>query len=207
MLDSGHALQHFHRLLRVGLIRDAHLHLEASEQIAVREVDHRLRDQLGVGHDKAGAPECFDLGRPHGDAAHVALALLDGDPVADLDRTLDQQDQSRDEIVDDRLQAETDADRQRARDDGEAGDVEAGIGDGGERGDGKADVAGTGIDRVGEAGVHTPLRQCPRGKPPLHEARRDEQAAQIAPPRPGCVPAKRAPRRHRSRIRRPAPSS
>ena len=107
---------------------------------------------------------------------HVAFALLDGDPVADLDRPLDQQDQPRDEVVDDGLQAEADADRQGAGDDGEAGDVEAGVGDGGERGDGKADVAGARVDGVGEAGIHLALRQRPGGEPALHETRRRQQA-------------------------------
>ncbi len=47
----------------------------------------------------------------------------------DLDRTLDQQNETGDEVVDDRLQAEADADGERAGDDREIGDVEAGVGE------------------------------------------------------------------------------
>ena len=70
------------------------------------------------------------FGGAHADAAHVALLIAEHDPVADLDRALDQQDQPGHEVVDDRLQAEADAHRQRAGDDGQIGDVEAGVGDG-----------------------------------------------------------------------------
>ena len=107
----------------------------------MRPVEHAAGDQLGVGNDQAGAVEGLDLGGAHADAAHEALLVADDDAVADLDRPLDQQDQARDEVVDDRLQAEADADRQRAGDDGEVGDVEAGVGDGEQGGERDADVA------------------------------------------------------------------
>ena len=57
----------------------------------------------------------------------VALLVADHDPVADLDRALDEQDEPGDEVVDDRLQAEADANRERTRHDGEVRHVEAGV--------------------------------------------------------------------------------
>src|SRR5690606_41527207 len=47
-----------------------------------------------------------DLGGAHVDATHIALGIADHYPVADLDRALDQQEQARYEVLDDRLQAE-----------------------------------------------------------------------------------------------------
>ncbi len=144
----------------------------------MREVDDCLRDELGVRHDEAGAPERLDLGRADGDAAHIAFALLERHPVADLDRSLDKQDEAGNEVVDDGLQAKADADRQCAGDDGKAGDVEACVRNGGQRSDGKADVAGTGVDRVGKPRLDAPFGQRSGGQPALHEARRDQDAGE-----------------------------
>ena len=130
------------------------------------------------GHDQAGAVERFDLGGAHADAAHVALLVADDDAVADLDRPLDQQDQPRHEVVDDRLQAEADADRQRAGDDGKIGDVEPGVGHREQRCERNAGVAHHRVDGIGDArvqaGLHGPLAQ-PALDQPRGEQERDEQ--------------------------------
>src|SRR3546814_6957834 len=68
-----------------------------------------------------GAVPHLDLGGAHVDAADVALDVAaQADPVAHFHRPLDQQDQAGDEVLHDRLQAETDTDRQRADDPGDA---------------------------------------------------------------------------------------
>ena len=166
-------------LLGIGIVADADLDVDGAERVAVRPVEHAAGDQLGVRHDQAGAVEGLDLGRAHADAAHVALLVADDDAVADLDRALDQQDEPRDEVVDDRLQAEADADRQRAGDDGEVGDVEAGIGDRQQRGERDADIAHDRVDRIGDAGVQARLLQRPLPQPALEQPcgkqQRDEQ--------------------------------
>ena len=80
-------------------------------------------------------------------------------PVADADRPFGQQDQAGNEIVDDRLQAEADADAERAGDDGEVGEVEARRGEREARGD---DVAGIGCalaDRILHALVDARFRR------------------------------------------------
>ena len=56
-----------------------------------------------------------DLRRADIDAPDVCLAVAHHHEIADADRPLPQKDQPGDEIVDDRLQAETDTDRQGAR--------------------------------------------------------------------------------------------
>ena len=52
-----------------------------------------------------------NLGRADADLADIALEVADRDPVANLYRTLDQQNQPRDEVADDRLQAEAEAEK------------------------------------------------------------------------------------------------
>jgi hypothetical protein len=61
--------------------------------------------RTGSGAQRAGADA---------DAAHLAGQLSDLDRVADLNGSLEQQDQSGDEVVDDVLQPEADADAERA---------------------------------------------------------------------------------------------
>ena len=93
--SSAHLLQDGDHLLGIGVVGDADLDADRAERVAVRPVDHAAGDQLRVGNDQAGAVEGLDLGGAHADAAHVALLVADDDPVADLDRPLDQQDQAR----------------------------------------------------------------------------------------------------------------
>ena len=53
------------------------------------------------------------------DALHVAVGLIHFDQVADLDRALREQDHTADEVCDDVLAAEADADRERTAEHGE----------------------------------------------------------------------------------------
>ena len=84
-------------------------------------------------------------------------------------RALPQQDEAGDEIVGDRLQAEADADRQAAGDQGEFLHVEADLRAGQQRGDDDADIAKNRPDRVSDAGVEACLRQEPRAQPILDQ--------------------------------------
>ena len=71
-------------------------------------------------------------------------------PVARLDRPLDQQDDAGDHVVGDVLQAEADADRQRAQHDGEVGEVDAERADADQDGDDDADIVQAGVDRLAQ---------------------------------------------------------
>jgi hypothetical protein len=75
------------------------------------------------------------------------------------DRAFDQQDDARDEVRHDVLQAETDADRQRTGDDGQARQVDAGGVDGDQRGQEDADIAHPRHQRGLPALVHAGARQ------------------------------------------------
>ncbi len=98
-------------------------------EVEAHTVLHGAGDQPRVQHDDSGAVEGLDLGQAHVDALHDALVGAAADPVADLDRTPGEQDQSGDEVVADRLQAEADADGQRTGDDGDVLQAEPGEGD------------------------------------------------------------------------------
>jgi hypothetical protein len=80
-----------------------------------------------------------------------------------------------DEVVDDRLQAEADADRQRAGDDGEVGDVEAGVGDRQQGRERDADVARHHVDGIGDAGVEAALLQRLLPEPALEQPGGEQQ--------------------------------
>ena len=101
----------------------------------------------------------------------LPCSLPTHDPVADLDRPFDQQDQPGHEVVDDRLQAKADTDRQRARDNREVGDVEAGIGNGDHRREDRASVSDGCVDRIGDAGIHLRLHQHSFAQAPLDKPR------------------------------------
>jgi hypothetical protein len=93
------------------------------------------------------------------------LLAADDYQIADPDRTLGQQDHARDEIVDQVLQAKTNADRQRAGNDGEIGEVEAGIGEGRQRRDQNADIADACFDGIANAARNPGGLQHPRVEP------------------------------------------
>ena len=103
------------------------------DSVGAHAVAHDAGDQVRVRHDNGRAVEGLDLGRAHVDPAHIAFAVAHDHEVADADRPLPQEDQARDEVVDDGLQAKTDTDRQRAGDDGDPVEAQAQIGEGDRR--------------------------------------------------------------------------
>ena len=114
---------------------------DAPGAVGVQPVLDRPADQRRIGNDQDAAVESFDLGRARVDAAHESLFGADDDPVADADAPLPQQDQAGDEIIGDRLQAEADADRQRAGDDRQLLRIEAELGAAEQQRDEDADIA------------------------------------------------------------------
>ena len=56
----------------------------------------------------------MDHARSDADPPHRALQVADLNGIADVDRPLEQQDQTRDKIIDDTLQAKADADAEGA---------------------------------------------------------------------------------------------
>src|SRR6202011_2422540 len=106
----------------------AHRDNDAAEIVAKRPVFYLFGDQEGIWNEDPSTLGGLDLGRAYADLAHVTFLAADHHKVADLDAPLRQEDQTRYEIVDYALQAETDADRERSSYDGEVGEVKACIG-------------------------------------------------------------------------------
>ena len=75
----------------------------------------------------------------------------DLDDVAELHRTLESEDQPGHEIVDDVLQAEADADAERAGNDRQPGEIEARGGDGQQEAEAEHGVVDEQRDRIGQA--------------------------------------------------------
>ena len=93
------------------------------------------------------------------------------------------QDQAGDEIVDDALQAETDADRQRAGDEGEFLQIEPERRAADQQGDDDADIAEDRPHRVLHARVEPGVRQKALAEPVLRGARRDHADDEAGRPR------------------------
>ena len=112
--------------LLVGTVRDAERDAHAQNVLGQGPVGQTGGDEFRIWHHDIdvvvgvdqGAPDVYGLDGP-------GEPIVEFDVVADAQRALEQDDQSRDEIVDDRLQAKTDTDREGARDERKVGEVEA----------------------------------------------------------------------------------
>ena len=118
------AEQHLPHVLDVGPVRHADRQAQAQLRIAVRPVHDPTRDELGVGHDDRDVVAGHDLRRAHVDRPDVTVDVTDGHLITHGDGTLDQQDEARDEVAREVLEAESDAHAQDARHDGQPGEVD-----------------------------------------------------------------------------------
>jgi len=145
--------------LSVRAIGHTHRNNRAAHTIATRIIGHGARNQIGVGHDDVGAIKGLDPGRAHRDIAHIAHLPADLDPVALADRAFNQQDDAADKVGHDVLQAETNADRQRTRDDGQPAQVDARRGNRDHGSKENSDVSRTGHNSRLPTGIHFRARQ------------------------------------------------
>ena len=146
---------------------------------------HRAGDQREIGNDQRRAFKGFDLGRARVDAPNKSLVLADDHPVADANAALPEQDQPGDEIVDDALQPEADADGEAAGDPGDPLGVDAEPRAADDQRDYDAEIAEDGADRILDAGVEAGARQIAFAEPGLARSRRPENKdeQQRPPPR------------------------
>ncbi len=75
-------------------------------RVTVRPVHDPARDELGVGDDDGDVVAGHDLRRAHADRAHVPVDVADRHLIPDGDGALDEQDDARDEIAREVLEAE-----------------------------------------------------------------------------------------------------
>ncbi len=165
-------------LVRVGPIGHANRNLDPPQAVRVGPVDDGGREQLGVRDDHRCAPERLDFRCPDPDSFDGTLIGADDHPVADLDRPLDQEDDAGDEIVDDVLQAEADADGEGAGDKRKVCQVETAHGYRHHGRESYADITESRGYRVLQTRFHPCFRQHALGKAalqPAHEHQRDRE--------------------------------
>src|SRR5262245_1603766 len=140
--------------------------------VAQRPVLHLLGDEVGVRNKNTCSFGSLHFGRTHADLANIPLLASDHDQITDLDGSLCQEDQPRYKVVDYALQAETDADRERAGQYGQIGEIEARVRKGGKRCNYDADIADADPNGVTQAARNTRRLEHPLVEPPLKQPRR-----------------------------------
>ena len=90
-----------------------------------RPVDQAIGDEALVRHDDFAVVPVDDRRRARADARDRAFDVADRDDVADAERAFEQHHQSGDEIGEDFLQAETEADRETGGEPLQAAPVQA----------------------------------------------------------------------------------
>ena len=108
----------------VGSVGDAELDRHAQDLILERPVDEIAGDEFAVGDDHALVVTVDDRGGADVDAIDLSGRAGDGDDVADSDGPFQKQDDAADEIGDDFLKAEAEADAQGGENDTDLGEVD-----------------------------------------------------------------------------------
>ena len=100
---GSHLVQNARDQSHVGAIGHADRNVDPDPRISVRPVGDGLIDELGVGNDDGNVVVGDDCSGAEVDVDDVALDILDGNPIVDPNRLLEQEDQSRHEVGDDIL--------------------------------------------------------------------------------------------------------
>ena len=133
---------------RISAISHAYGHDDATRRVAQGIVRHHACDQIRVGHNHVLAVKRLNPSGANGNVANIARYATNRYPVAQLDRSFDEQNNTRHKVRHDRLKTKTDTDLQRTSNNCKAGQVDPCEGNRNKRGDEKADVAGPGQDGV-----------------------------------------------------------
>ena len=111
--------EYFQYFLRVGAEGNVNENFDPARHVRARPVDELFGHEVAVRYDDLGAIERPDGASADTDAGHDSEMIFRFDAIADFDRSFEDQNQSRDEVADDVLEAEADADPQRAENNGE----------------------------------------------------------------------------------------
>ena len=191
--------------LDVTAVGHADRNAKTHPRVAIGPVRHRRIDELLVRHDHGDVVVRDDHRAARPDFLHLPGHARDFDPIADRDRAFRQDDEAADEIARDILQAETDADANRAGKNGQRLEVDAGVLQDDENADDEDEVGGDLRDRVLERAIEPAVDEetveektlRPRGKPKDQEEEADEKEnleRLIGTPGRGALQAKGMPR-------------
>src|SRR5690606_5906952 len=162
--------QYVHDLLRIGVIADGDRDFGTADPVAVGPVTDRRIDEVRVRHDDRLPAEGLDFRGAHGDALDDAFRRPGDDMVADLERSLDQQDKPRHEIGNDVLQAEADTDGKRRRHQREARKIDAGGRNSDDHRQSDTEIADPRPDGIAHPHIDVAARQNMPVHPSLHPA-------------------------------------
>ena len=111
--------EYFQYFLRVGAEGDVNENFDPARHVRARPVDELFGHEVAVRYDDLGAIERPDGASADTDAAHDSEMIFRFDAIADFDWSFENQNETGNEIAHDVLEAEADADSQRAENDGE----------------------------------------------------------------------------------------
>ena len=152
--------QNLHGALQVIRVADLHGEGQAHARVGIGFVLHHRTDQHIVRHDGLHAVGPAQDGIARGDLRHLAAELVHRDDVAEPDRAVEQEDEAGDVVAGDLLQAEAEADAQRAAEYRQGGEVDAdlrqevvgrAVGDGGALEGVRGEARGVGVAAPGQA--------------------------------------------------------
>ena len=127
---ARHLGQQLDDLLGIAVVGHPQADLDAAQVVGQRPVHNLVGDELRVGHDHVRPRSGAQHAGTDADALDLAALPRHVHRIAHLDGTLEQHDETRDEVVDDALQAETDPDTECAGEDGESIEAHPGGGNG-----------------------------------------------------------------------------
>ena len=131
----GRLLGDPHHLVRIGIVGDAEVDVDAHEIVGERPVDHLVGDEVLVRDQVFLAVAGDDRDEARAQFPDPAERFAERDRVARFDRPVEQDDDPGDEVRDDLLQAETETDADRAGEHRQRGEVDADRGERDHEGD------------------------------------------------------------------------
>src|SRR5690606_19811312 len=163
--------QHLMGTSYIGAIGDTDLDFHPAKLVAVRPVADSAIDKIGIGQDDGLSLKGLDLGGPDADLPDRSADVAGDDPVSDLERPFSQQDEPRNEVGHDILQAEADAEGKRACNQRQARQVNSRCRNPDQGRDGDAGIAHDKPNRVANACVDPASGHYRAIQPPLKPAR------------------------------------
>ena len=125
----------------------------------MREVGNRAGQQSCIRNNNARFFECFNFGRADINLFNLPFFSRNDYPVTDFNRTLEQDNDAGNKVIDNILQTETDTDGESGSNQCQIGKIAAHHGYGNYRGNDKTDETETGRQRMADTVIYVHLGQ------------------------------------------------
>ena len=148
-------------LYQIGIaaIGDTNRHLHPAARVVQHPVCHLSRDQLRVGNDHIGPVKGLNKRGADTDAFNIAFGASNHDPVAGFHRSLEQQNQTGNKVVNDILQTKTDTHGESTGDNCQVGKLHPGDAQCDEDGDSHTSIAAHRHQRLAGTTFHPASNQ------------------------------------------------